>query len=232
MLMAISDVIPPGMMPDTSGMLSNIKNVGGLIGILILVAGLVLVIAWIIIQKKKYSQYLCVVYEKDALGNTIETYDDAGVFFDKKSNLKLLRLKRIKTAFDPDKINYHYAITKKGMKKIAYFVKYGLKELRPVTFHISNPDFTYKIGEMDLNWMTDEYNRNTLMFKTTSLLMQLLPYILFTVTIFGILILMYFLFNHSDTWANANVEMAKSMKDMATSLAQANSGTTVLEGTG
>jgi hypothetical protein len=109
-------------------------------------------------------------------------------------------------------------------------LKYGLKELRPISFSISNPDFTYKVGEVDLNWMIDDFNRNTLMFKTTSWLQQLLPFIIFGVLVFGVLILFYFLFQKFDVLQDVAVNLNAAAKQLAA--VNANGGTTVIQGSG
>jgi hypothetical protein len=217
-------ILPEGMLPNMSGAGNALQTFAIIMGVLIVFGGLFFLVMLKVRVWLRYKQYTCIIFEKDALGNTIETYDKAGVFFDKKSNQKLLRLKNLKVGFDPDRIGYHF--TKKS--KIIYFLKYGLKELRPISFSISNPDFTYKVGEVDLNWMIDDFNRNTLMFKTNSWLQQLLPFIIFGVLVFGVLILFYFLFQKFDVLQDVAVNLNAAAKQ----LAAVNGGTTVIQGSG
>lgn len=191
---------------------------------LLIVCGIGIAIFFWVRHKKRYGQFSCVIWEKDSLGNRIEKIDKAGIFLDKKSGNKLFRSWKYKIKVDPDLVHYHY----KGNNKVAYFLQTGINVFKPVKINISdNPGITYKLGEVDINWGLDEFNRYARIYQTQSLFLQYLPYMMVAVAGIIIIIMIYIVLQKFDVLAS----VAESLKAAASEINMARSGTTVIQGT-
>ena len=180
----------------------------GLIGCGIIGGGL-----WLYLKQKRYREYKCVIWERDGFGQLNETYDDAGIFVDKKTNNKRFYLKKANVGLNPDNVPY---IPSK--RKIVYLLRTGLKNFQFIKPNVSNPGITLSIGEEDVNWAINAYERQKKLFNQ-NVLLQYLPFIALAFTSIIILIIFIYFFKDFDV-----------LKDVALSLkeaAQAMHGTVI-----
>ena len=205
-------------MVDVAGISSGILNIAIIIISIILglsVAGLAF---WGWLRWKRFKEYRVVIWERDAFGQATETYDHAGVFVDPKTNYKRLFLKKAKVGLNADSIPF--IPTKSG--KIVYLYKTGLKNyrfIRPVLEKIVR----IEVGEEDVNWSLNAYERAKKAF-TESKLLQYLPYISLAFVSIIILVIFIYLFKELGSMK----ELASVLRDMSANVAQAKSGTTIL----
>jgi len=186
---------------------------------IIIVLGIILGVGLLIIRWKRYQQFKCVIWERDGFGQLKESFDQAGIFVDKKTKNKRLFLKKNKVGLNPDQIPYLQS--KKA--KTLYFLKTGLKNFRYIKIDIDDPFVKTIVGEEDVNWSINAYERQKKIFQQ-GLLMQLMPFILVAFVSIIILIIFIYFFREFDTL----VKMAEAMERAAGIWAQAQGGTVVL----
>ena len=172
-------------------------------------------------RRLRYGQFKCIIWRKDGFGQLTETYDKGGIFVDKKTKNKRLFLDKNKVGLDPDDIPY---IPSGKGKKIIYLLQTGLKNFHYIKPNISNPDITLTVGEEDVNWSINAYERNKNVFSWNTL-MQYLPYIAFGFVTVIILIIFIYLFKQFDVLA----DVANSLKEAAEVMARAEAGTVIIE---
>jgi len=206
-------------MVSLGGIASGALNVGILIATILIVGGIAIAITVLILRWKKYSEYKCIIFEKDGFGQLRYKSDSAGIFVDRKTRNKRLFLKRNKVGLDPD--NVPYMTGAKGQKTI-YLYQTGLKNFHYININI-NESFDITVGEEDVNWAINAYERQKKLFSQ-SLLMQLMPFIALAFT--AIIILIIFIYFFKDFAVLKDV--AVSLKEAAEAMAQANAGTTIL----
>lgn len=182
-----------GMMPNVSavGVLNTIMYV--MIGII--VVGIVALITWQQMVKKKYGMYRVEVLDKDKNGNVYKTYDSAGIFLDKKTGNRLNFLRKAKVGLDPNNVPYITAVDKKGrMQKIVTVRRIGVNNYIYVSMTLGET-VEVTIGEEDLNNAAQEMNKIRKTYDKKSWLDQYLAPILFIVSILIIGIVLISLFN-------------------------------------
>ena len=192
--------------------------------VIMLIAGLVIsgilgFATHLILKWYKYQQFKCVIFKRDALGQIEQLYDTAGIFVDNKTNNKRFFLKRNKVGLCPDNVPVI-----SGKKKTVYLMQHGLKNFRFIQMDIGK-EFNLNIGEEDVNWAINAYERQKKMFSQ-SMFMQMLPFIAIAFTSIIILIIFIYFFKEFSSLR----EFAIVMKDVAANMAQMNSGTTVIPG--
>lgn len=202
-----------------------ISNILFAIIVVILIVTFILVFVIIILGRMKYNQYKCVIFEWDGTGNVNETYDKAGIFVDGKTKNKRFFLKKNNVGLSPDNIPYIPNYSKGGFtpKRTVYLLRSGLKNFRFLSFNIGNPYFSINVGEEDVNWAINSYERSKKAFIQNTLV-QVLPYIGMLVMGLIIIILVYILLSKFDVLA----KVADSLTEVATILRDARSGTTVV----
>lgn len=170
----------------------------------------------------RYKQYQCEIWVFNDEGHLIDVItDDAGIFYDHPTKSKLLYLRKAKTAMNPDNIPYFY----RGNKKVIYFLKTGLKN-----YHFLNPKIKYdklslSVGEEDVNWAENAYERSIKVVSTEDLITKLLPYIIWALVIVGSLILMLQILKKLDVIR----DVILVAKEIAVANAQAVSGTAIVK---
>lgn len=209
-------------MVDLAGISSTALNIFVLVMSILVFGGLIVGGVWFYLQYKRFSQFKCVIFERDGFGQLIETYDKAGVFVDNKTKNKRLFLKKNKVGLDPDTIPYLPSV---GGKRIIYLLKTGLKNFHYLNINVTKPGVTLSVGEEDVNWGINAYERGKKMFSQ-SLLMQLLPFIAIAFTTIIILIIFIYFFKNFDVLA----DVAEALQKAAEAYAQAETGTVVIEG--
>ena len=96
----------------------------------------------------------------------------------------------------------------------------GLKNFQYVDLNITpNPGATITVGEEDVNWAINAYERQKKLFSTT-LLMQLMPFIMLAFVSIIILIIFIYFFKEFSTLK----DMAVAMGEAAQIIAQARTG--------
>lgn len=205
---------------NLSGIGNSALNIIIIIICLIVVGGLLAVVIYYYRYKKRFSAFDVRIWQRDGTGYIHEKRDGGGIFVDKKTGNKLLFLQKNNVGLNPDNIPYL-----PGMKdtKIVYLWQYGLKNFKFIKPNITETGVELSVGEEDVNWGINTYERSKKMFNT-GMLMQLLPYILFAITVVVIMILFIYLFKKFDVIKDA----AQALNEASKTLAMAKSGTMVL----
>lgn len=198
---------------------SNIINLAGMIVALLLVLGIFGVIIFFFLKSRRYSEYKCVIWERDGTGNINESYDTAGIFVDRATNNKRLYMRKANVGLTAD--NVPYIPTRRG--KIVYLLRTGLKNFHFIKPNIQNPDITLSVGEEDVNWAINSYDRQKKLFNQ-SLLLQYMPFIILGFTVMVILIMIIYIVKNFDVLRDT----ALAFKDAAKALAAAKAGTVVV----
>ncbi len=207
----------------------DLTNAGGIalnitiIVISIMIIGGVMVTGvWTYLRWKRYRQYTCIIFEKDGLGQIIESTDNAGIFVDNKTKNKRLFLQKNKVGLDPDRIPF--VPSGKG-KRVIYLLKTGLKNFHYIRMNINPPSITLSVGEEDVNWALNSYERGKKMFSQ-GMLLQFMPYIAVAFVSIIILVIFIYFFKNFDTL----VKVADGLNAAAEAYARAQTGTTVITG--
>lgn len=182
-----------------------------------LIAALIIGLKW-----KRYNQYRCVIFQKDGFGKIHMKYDDAGIFVDSKTKNKRLYLKNNNVGLDPDNIPFVPGM--KGIQYI-YLLQTGLKNFRFITMDFDTPKLEVTVGEEDVNWAINAYDKQKKLFSQ-SLLLQLLPFIALAFVSIIILIIFIYFFKEFATLK----DFALVMKEAAEVLKSGDIGTTLLPG--
>lgn len=189
--------------------------------VFVFLVGFITFALWTFFKWKKYQEYECIIFERDGLGMLRSYSDRAGVFVDNKTSNKRLFLKKANVGLCPDNIPY----VPMGNKKIVYLYRFGLKNFKYVNMKISDAHFDISVGEEDVNWAINAYERQKKMFSQ-SMLMAILPYA--ALIFVSIIILLMFIYFFKDFAVLKEVAIA--LRDAAVAMAQA-SGTTIITGT-
>jgi len=205
---------------------STALNIGVIVGVLLIVGAVLIIITLAVLKWKKYQQFDCIIFEKDGFGQLREKADKAGIFVDKKTQNKRFFLRKNNVGLEPD--NIPYISTQKG-KKIVYILQTGLKNFTFLRFNIDTDidKFKISVGEEDVNWAINAYERQKKLFST-SLLMQLMPYIGIAFTSIIILVIFIYFFKG---FGDLKV-MAEALRDMSGHVENIKAGTTVITGGG
>lgn len=172
----------------------------------IAVAGVYAYMMW-----KRYQEYRVVIWEKDSLGNTHEVDDQGAVFPDRKTGNILFHLRKHKTVLSPDDIPF----VLKGKTKLVYIVKYGLRDYRFLRPNVTATDVGMVVGEKDINWAVNTYQRVKKVLEGNNLLTYM-PFILIAFVSICILIIFMYLFKQ----VPAMKEMAEAFRDAAQAFSQ------------
>jgi hypothetical protein len=218
----MSDNFITTMIPNISSV-SIIKTVVIIMMILIVLAAIGI---WLFIyfKNKKYKEFTVIIFEKDTFGNTHERHDKAGIFLDKKTNLKLLFLKRLKKGLNPNQIPYVTSVDKKGRQiKIIYMVKIGVSNYKFCDVKLDNGVMKFTVGEEDVNWAAQDYETITKTFGQQSFLEKYGGLIAFIVTVIIVSVVLMSLFNKFEVLGEVakNLDQtAQAMERVANSLNQ------------
>lgn len=207
-------------MVDTSVVSTIVLNIVVMLLSVLVVGGLVIVITFVWLRWKRYTQFSCVIFEKDGFNNVNESYDKAGIFVDRKTQNKRFFMKKANVGLDPDKVPYITA----GKRKTVYLIRTGLKNFRYLNFrNVANDELEFIVGEEDVNWAINAYERQKRLFNQNAFL-QYLPFI--ALAFVSIIILVIFIYFFKDFAVLK--EAGLYMKEAAIALQHAKSGTTVI----
>lgn len=187
---------------------------GGLIALGLLGLG-----AWWFKRWYRWRQYKVVVMEVDSTGTLIRQRSDwAGVFVDSKTKHKRFFIKGGNVSLNADDVPIV-----PGTNKV-YVVRHG-RDHRFLRFNRLRPtDVRLEIGEDDVNWGIETYERQKKMFDKARFL-QYMPYIMMGFTTVIILIIFIYFFKDFAVLK----EVAVSLKEAAHEIAQAKAGTVIVD---
>jgi len=177
--------------------------------VFVLIIGIVI---FLYMQQRRYKQFRCIIWERDAFGHMHQNYDDAGIFTDSKTNNKRLFLKKYNVGLATDDIPYIQG----GKIKYIFLLKTGLKNfsfIKP-NFDTTFENLNLEVTEEDVNWGINAYEKQKKLFAN-SLLMQLLPFMLLAFVSVVILIIFVYFFRNFGVLK----EVALAFKDASQNLA-------------
>lgn len=183
-----------GIMPNVSG--TQILN--GVLWVMVVIVAVSIIgyMVYFYTVKKKYSEFEVTIFEKDSSGTTFETYDKAGIFVNKQTNLKLWFMKRLKKGLNPNEVPYVVAKNKKGkLVKHVYLEKIGVSQYRFLHYKIDSDGIKLKVGEEDVNWAAQDIETIKRQYGKESFLDKYGSYIAFIITIMIVMIILISLFN-------------------------------------
>lgn len=176
--------------------------------------------AWAYYREKRYKEYTIIVWFRDAVGNMHQSVDFGGVFLDKKTNNKRLFLKFANVGLSADAIPF---VPGAHGRRFVYVYRNGLKNFVYLRPQVDLSTVKIKVGEEDVNWAVNSYERAKKLF-TASTLLQYMPFILLAFV--SIIILVVFIYFFKDF--KYLKEMAASLAEASKAFAAAQSGTAVL----
>lgn len=192
---------------DLTSLGGNALSITIMLVAMIVVGALMIVVTMFYLWWKKYQQFKCVIWERDGFGQLYESRDDAGVFVDKKTNLKLLFLKKNKVGLDPNNIPY---IPSKGRRTV-YLFRRGLKNFVFIKPIIGEKQVQIRMGEEDVNWGINAYERQKKLMSQ-NLFLQYMPYIMIVFTTLIILIIFIYFFKGFGDLKEFGVQMYETAK--------------------
>lgn len=165
-------------------------NIALMILSVLLVIGLIAAVFWFVKSRQKFKEFKVIIWERDGFGQLKETTDEAGIFVDNKTKNKRLFLRKNNVGLNPDGVPY----IQSGKSKMVYLYRTGLKNFHYLKINVEKePGVKLTVGEEDVNWGINAYDRAKKMFST-SLLMQMMPFIMLAFVSLIILVLFIFLF--------------------------------------
>ena len=207
------------MAVDIASIGGNVLNFAIMIITVLIVGAIIGGFVFLYLRYKKYSQFKCIIWERDGFGQMNERYDTAGIFVDNKTKNKRFFMRRSKVGLDPDHVPY----VPSGAKKVVYLLKLGLKNFFFIKPNIEESNISFTVGEEDVNWAINDYERQKKLFDQ-NMLLQYMPFIMLAFTSIIIVVIFIYFFKEFDTLR----EMAVAMQEAARSIAQAKSGTVVI----
>lgn len=174
----------------------------------------------LILRWRRYQQFVIEIWQKDGFGQFMVKYDKGGIFVDDKTKNKRLFLNDHNVGLDPDNVPY---LTSAAGKKKVLLLQTGLKNFKYIRPVISEHLMHFTVGEEDVNWAINSYERQKKMFAQHWLI-QYMPFIMLAFVSIIILILFIHLFKVAPDMKEAAI----ALKEAAQAMAQARSGTLVL----
>jgi len=203
------------MLAGVGGVILRIA--GGIIAVVVI--GVLIWLGWNFYVKKfkRFQQFNVVIWQKDGFSQFKIKYDKAGIFIDDATKNKRLFLKQANVGLNPDNVPY---LTSSSGKKTIYLLQTGLKNFKYIKPNITDDYISFTVGEEDVNWAINSYQRDKQRFSQ-SWLMQYLPFIILAFVCMIILVLFMQLFKQFPVMK----EMLAEMTEIAKYLAQAKTGT-------
>lgn len=168
---------------------------------------------------RKYTQFDCVILNP---ANKSITKDTAGIFVDSKTKNKRFFMRKSNVGLDPDNVPYMFG---QGGRRIVFLIQDGLKNFRYLNLKFSDNTPQILVGEEDVNWAINAYEKQKKLFSNT-LLAQLLPILIIAIPSMVILIIFVYFFKNFDVLRDVAVQL----KEAAVAIAQAKAGTLVVGG--
>jgi len=195
-------------------------NLAGMLAALLFFLAVIGVAIFFFMKQRRYREFRCIIWERDGTGNINESYDSAGVFVDSQTKNKRLFLRKANVGMTAD--NVPYIPTIKG-GKIVYLLRTGLKNFHFIKPNVAVPNITLSVGEEDVNWSVNAYERQKKLFQS-SLLMQMMPFIILGFTVMVVLILIIYIVKNFSVLR----DVAIAFQIAAEALAASSAGTVVV----
>jgi len=206
-------------MADVSAFTGVAVNVGMIILVGVFFIVMAGVMAFLMAQYKKWSQFNCVVWGIDAFGQVVQKTDKAGIFVDRKTQNKRFYMRKAKVGLDCNNVPYIPA----GKGKTVYLLQTGLKNFRFIKPDIAGDLLRFDVGEEDVNWAVNAYQGQKKIFSQ-SMLMQYMPFIALAFVSIIILIMFIYFFKQFPVLK----ETAQALSEAAKAYSQSQGGTVVL----
>lgn len=190
--------------------------------LIILFVVFVIGIIFVIMKMGRYSQYKITVFQRLNNNQLYIRHTTGGVFTDKKTKRKQLFIKGNRGAMNPDDIPIIPGT--KGKKHIL-ILQTGDKSYRYIKPSIENLDLRIEVGEEDVNWAIQDYEKAKSSYWENTLL-QYIPFITQMVVSIVVLVMFIYLVNKLDVF----VDVASSFSEAAKSFTNLQSGAVPLEG--
>lgn len=203
-----------------TGIPMMIMGVAAVIIGMVFIFGSIIGLIIFIRYQRKYN-YLVQIWTADSDGNIIdEEMDKAGIFVDRKTKAKHFWLKKHKKGLQCDNVPYRrYKNT-----KIVTLLHLANGSYRVVDPKIRADKLVFNISEEDVNWAIYDYEKQKKKYAEDPWA-KWIQLGTFALVVVAILILMILLLQKFEYLA----EIAHTMDHAATVLAEASSGTTVIQ---
>lgn len=198
------------LLAQAKGIASGFGTAGIILVICLLVLTVVGALLWLWFRKKRYNAFKVVVFEKDGFGQWNYKVDRAGIFLDRRTNNKRFFLEKAQVGLEPDSIPY--LPDAKG-RRVVFLLRLGLKNFRFLRINFTEPKPLFEVGEEDVNWSINAYEKAKARFSTT-LLMQILPYAMLAIVSLVIMVIFIYLFKKLDVIK----DVALALKEAAIAL--------------
>lgn len=175
-------------------------------------------------KKKKYDQFICIIWFKDMFGQLQQTIDRAGVFVDPSTNNKRFFLRKANVGLDPDNVPY---ISDKG-KNYVYLYQKGLKNFLFIKPIIDAEKVKFLVGEEDVNWAVNTYEKHKKLFGQ-NLWERLVPWIVYGIIVIAVLAILIYIIQQFSVLSDVADSLIQ-VSDNIYKATQAQQGTLVLEG--
>lgn len=195
-------------------------NIGIMIMSLLFFGALSAAIIYGMKQYQKWSQFKCIIWGKDGFGQIVEKTDRAGIFVDGKTQNKRFFIRKANVGLECNNIPY----VQSGKQKIVYLLQTGLKNFRFIKPKISDDLMTFEVGEEDVNWAINAYEKQKRLFNQ-NILLQYMPFILLAFVSIIILIMFIYFFKQFPTL----LKVAQALQEAAVAFAQSQGGTVILK---
>jgi len=207
-----------GVASTADGILNGVVMVVGAI----IVFGIVFLAGkWYMDNIKRFQQFNCVIFQRNGFGQLEQKRDKAGIFVDGKTKNKRLFLKNAKVGLNPDNVPY----ISSGASKTIFLLQTGLKNFRFINIDIKEPNINMTVGEEDVNWAINAYERQKALFQDSKW-MQLLPFIAIAFVSIIILTIFIYFFKNFDVLQ----DVALALERTAGEIAKANADTVIIDG--
>ena len=215
---------------DFISVFSGFVTVGGGILVIIILATIGSLIWWFYSQAKKWKQFVCIIFSKDAFGNAIREIDNAGIFLDKTTNMKRFFIKKANIGLDPDKVKY--IMSTDGKTKYVYLRKYAPKNFAfyDLTKLLEKDNAQLSVTEQDVNWALQEFRKHKAL-DNKNFWNQYGTYIIWGFAVISTLVLFALLvqkFEILSSVASSISAAATALKEAAQQLAVAKSGSQII----
>lgn len=216
---------------DFISVFSGFVKVGGGILILIILASIVAVVWYFNSQSKKWKQFVCIIFTKDAFGNAIREVDQAGIFVDKVTGMKRFFIKKANIGLDPD--NVKYILSSDGKVRYVYLRRYAPKNYAFYDFTslLSNDKPGLSVTEQDVNWALQEYRKHKAL-DNKNFWSQYGTYVIWGFAVISTLVLFALLVQKFEVLSNVASAIngaAQALKEAAQQLAVTKSGSQIIQ---
>ena len=175
------------------------------------------------LKRYKYKVFIFRTDKEGRIVNYTTPYKDvASIHINRKSNMKLLFLRKNKVGLRPDDIPWIYF----GKHPSVFLVQNGLKNFSFCKFkhlHKTSNKLDLEVYDEDISWAINEYAKAKKTFSN-NLLLQYLPYIGTAIFVVMSFVMLIYVFNQ---WLPTFEAASESLKEAAIAIGRAQGGTIV-----